>query len=55
MIFEPRTRDLPFVEEILRSDEANYAVHEKRVERASDAIGAGFQGELIDAMMSLGR
>src|SRR5579864_4477291 len=55
MIFEPGTRNLPFVEEILRPNEANYAVHEKRLERASDAIGAGFQGKLIDAMMSLGR
>ena len=41
--------------EVLRADEADHAVDQERVERAGHAVGPGFERELIDAVMRLGR
>src|ERR1700730_6489567 len=54
MIFEAGANDLPFIVQILRANEPHYAVHKKRIEHARHAIGAGFQGQLIHAMMRFG-
>ena len=54
MIFEAGANDLPLVVEIFRADEADDAIHQKRIEASRDAIGAGFQRELIDSVMRFG-
>src|SRR5271170_3861386 len=55
MVFQSGANDLALVVEIFRTDESHYAVHNKRIEGARDAIGPRFQRELIDAVMSLRR
>src|SRR5215472_1484251 len=54
VIFEAGADDLALVVEILRADKANHAVDEKGFEDASHTVSAGFQGELVDSVMSLG-
>src|SRR5438094_138423 len=55
VIFQAGAGDLPLVVQILRADEADDAVDEERVERTGDAIGAGLERQLIDAVVRLGR
>ena len=55
MIFQSGADDLPLVIEIFRADEADDAVDQERIEGASDSVGAGFERELIDAVMRLRR
>ena len=54
MVFQSSADDLPLVVQILRTDEADDAVDEKRMEGAGDAIGARFERQLIDSVMRLG-
>src|SRR5580693_9270216 len=54
MIFKSGTNDLPFVIEVFRTDEADYAVHEKGIENTCYTISAGFECQLIDSVMGLG-
>ena len=54
MIFEACADDLALVEKIFGADEADDTVDKERIEDARDAVGAGFERELIDAVMSLG-
>ncbi len=37
---------------IFRTDEADHAVHQERIERASNCVCTRFQRELVDSMMS---
>ena len=53
VIFKTGTDDLLAVVEILRSDEPDDGVDEKRVELACHGIAAGFAGLLIHAMMGV--
>src|SRR5579862_7649668 len=53
MIFKSGTNDLPLVVEVFRTDEAHYAVHEKGIESASDAISTSLERQLIDPVMGL--
>src|SRR5271167_4999947 len=54
MVFESSADDLPFVVQILRADEADDTVDEKRMEGARDSVGSRFERELIDSVMRLG-
>src|ERR1700722_1879330 len=55
MILQPGADDLPLVVQILRPDEADDAVDQKRLEDPCDSVGPGFERQLIDSVMSLGR
>src|ERR1700675_1500752 len=55
MILQPGADDLPLIVQILRPDKADDAVDEERLEDPGDAVSPGFEGQLIDTMMSLGR
>src|SRR5205823_15132820 len=55
VILQAGPDDLPFIVEIFRSDEADDAVDQERLESSGDSIGASFQGKLIDAVVGLGR
>src|ERR1700730_17103629 len=55
MVLEPGANDFLAVIEIFRTDEADHAVDQKRIERAGDGIGARFAGLLVDAVMGVGR
>jgi hypothetical protein len=55
VILQPGPDDLPFVEQVFRPDEADDRVDEEGVERSGYAVGAGFERELIDAVMGAGR
>ena len=54
VIFQAGANDLPFVVKIFRADEADHAIHQKRIETSRHAVGARFQRELVDAVMRLG-
>src|SRR5438874_1020382 len=54
MILQPRADDLPLVVQILRTDEADDAVDEKRLEDPCDPVGSCFERQLIDAVMRFG-
>jgi hypothetical protein len=51
VIFEASALNLLGVVEILRANEAHDRVHLKGVIAFGEAIGAGFEGELIPAVM----
>src|SRR6266436_4231422 len=55
MVFEASADDLPLVVQILRPDETNDAVDEKRLEGARDSVSSRFKRQLIDSVMRLGR
>src|SRR5260221_12765009 len=54
MVFESGADDLAFVIEILRPNKSNDAINQKRLEHASYAVRARFQGELVHTVMSIG-
>src|ERR1035438_5189433 len=54
MVFETSADDLPLVVQILRADEADYAVDEKRLEGARDSVGSRFERKLINSVMRFG-
>src|SRR5262249_53093987 len=53
MIFKSSAHDLALVVEILRTDEADHAVHQKRLEGAGHTVSSCFERELIDAVVGL--
>src|SRR6202040_578388 len=55
MIFQAGANDLPLVVKIFRPDKADDAIDQKRMEDASDAIGARLERQLVNPMMCLGR
>ena len=55
VILQPSAGNLPLVREVLRADEPDHRVHQERVESARDGVRAGFERELIDAVVGLGR
>ena len=55
MILEPGANDLLAVVEIFRTDKADHAVDQQRIERTRHRVGARFAGLLIDAMMGARR
>src|SRR5271155_4254151 len=54
MVFKSSADDLPFIVEILRTDEADDTVDEKWVEGACDSVGSRFEGQLIGSVMRFG-
>src|SRR5262245_18711602 len=55
MIFQASTDNLPFVVQVLRSNEADHAVYQKGGEGARHSVGASFQGKLIQPVVSICR
>jgi hypothetical protein len=55
LILKSGADDLPLIVQILRSDEADDAVHEERLEGPCDSVSSCFERKLIDSMMRLGR
>src|SRR5260370_16572671 len=55
MVFESSADDLPLVVQILRPDEADDTVDQKRLEGSRDSVSSGFKRQLIDSVMRLGR
>src|SRR6516165_6567782 len=55
VIFQPGAGDLPLVEEIFRTDEADDGVDNKRIERPRYAVCPRFECKLIHALMRLSR
>ena len=55
VILETGANDLLSVEKILRADESDDGVDQKRIEGAGDSIGAGFERLLVAAVMGSGR
>ena len=54
MIFQAGARDLLAVVEIFRTDEADHAVDQERVERTRHRVGARLQRLLVDTVMRVG-
>src|ERR1700751_12903 len=55
MVFQTSANDLPFIVQVLRTDETHDAVHQKGIELPGHTIGASFEGELVDPMMGFRR
>jgi hypothetical protein len=55
MIFEAGAGDLFAVVQVLGPDEAHHRVHQHGSELARDAVGACFEGLLVNAVMRIGR
>src|SRR5580658_1225236 len=54
MVFESGADDLSFIVQILRANEADDTVDEKRAEGARDSVGSRFERQLIDSVMCFG-
>ena len=55
MILKARPRDLPLVGQILRPNETNNRIDQKRIEQPRHAVRSGFAGQLVHAMVRFGR
>src|SRR5713226_3031834 len=55
MVLESSADDLPLVVQILRPDEADDTVDQKRLEGSRDSVSSCFKRQLIDSVMRLGR
>ena len=52
MIFEAGANDLALVVEIFRADKTDHAIDDEGIESTRDTVCAGFQRQLIDAVVS---
>ncbi len=55
VVLQPGADDLLAVVEVLRADEADHGVDQKRLEAPGDAVGARLAGLLVDAVVGVGR
>src|SRR6516225_20593 len=55
MVFEARSSDLPFIEQVLRANESYDAVHQEGFEGSRDSVSSGLKRQLVHSMMRLGR
>src|ERR1044071_2039359 len=52
VIFQAGANDLPFIAQVFRPDKTDHTVYQEWIESTGDTVGACFQSQLINPMVS---